>query len=273
MGSRTEPALAFVAATALVGLFMTASPAAAERPGSARPGVVSGSSRGKAAIEEAARRNRYLFLFFWKENDEHSLAMYGVFRAAMSNLGQWADSAGIQIADAAEKELVDKFDLGRAPMPLVLALAPNGAVTKGFPVTFNEQQLRQAFVSPCTAKCLRAIQQRKLVVLCVQNQATQLNRVALKGVQDFKADPRFGQATEVVFLNPADTAEAKFLQGFQVDPRTPTAVTLLLVPPGGTIGKFEGAVTKEALLAKLTASQSNPCAGGQCGPNGCGPKK
>jgi len=272
MSRRKEPTPAFIAAIAVLGLVVAAPPALAAWPGDGQLGVRT-PSKGRAALEAAAGRNRYLFIFFWKDNDQNALAMSRVFTSAMRNLSQWADSVAVQIADPAEKQIVDKFDVGRAPMPLVLALAPNGAVTKGFPVTFNEQQLRQAFVSPCTAKCLRAIQQRKLVVLCVQNQATQLNRVALKGVQDFKADPRFGQATEVVFLNPADTAEAKFLQGFQVDPRTATAVTLLLAPPGGTIGKFEGAVTKEALLAKLTASQSNPCAGGQCGPNGCGPKK
>ena len=50
---------------------------------------------------------------------------------------------------------MDKFGVSRAPMPLVLALAPNGAITKGFPIKFDEKQLREGFVSPCTAKCLK----------------------------------------------------------------------------------------------------------------------
>ena len=31
--------------------------------------------------------------------------------------------------------------------------------------------------------------------------------------------------------------------------------------------------TKQELVAKLVSAQSDPCAGGKCGPGGCGPKK
>ncbi len=226
-----------------------------------------------AAIERAARNNKYLFIFFWKENDEQARNMYAVFGSAMAKITDSADSIGIQITDPNEKPVLDKFGVSRAPMPLVVALAPNGAVTKGLPVTFTEQQLLQAFVSPCTARCLKAVQGRKLVLLCIQNQATQLNQAALSGIRDFKADTRFAQAAEVVFLNPGDRAEAELLERLQVDPRTPTAVTVLLAPPGTPVARFVGAVTKDQLVATVTSAQSGPCAGGRCGPGGCGPRK
>jgi len=230
-------------------------------------------SRGMAAIEAAASSGKYVFIFFWKENDESARSMYQVFQSATGKWTKSADSIGVQITDPNEKPVVDRFGLSRAPMPLVLALAPNGAVTKALPVKFTEQQLQQAFVSPCAARCLKAMQDRKLVLLCVQNQSTQSNQAAWKGVQDFKADPRFAQATEVVYLNPGDSAETTLLQGLQVDPRTPTAVTVLLAPPGGPIAKFTGAVTKDQIVAKVASAQSGPCASGKCGPGGCGPKK
>ena len=52
-------------------------------------------------------------------------------------------------------------------MPLVLAVAPNGAITGGFPLKLTEQDVAGAFVSPGTAGCLKAMQARKLVLLCV----------------------------------------------------------------------------------------------------------
>src|SRR5208283_2699955 len=58
--------------------------------------------------------------------------------------------------------------LSRAPMPLVLAVAPNGAVTGAIPLKLTEAQVGQAFVSPIAAQCLKAVQSRKLVLLCVQ---------------------------------------------------------------------------------------------------------
>ena len=93
-----------------------------------------------------------------------AVTMYGVFQSAMKKWTESTDSIGVQITDPNEKPVVDKFGVSRAPMPLVLALAPNGAITKGFPIKFDEKQLREGFVSPCTAKCLKALQDRKLVL-------------------------------------------------------------------------------------------------------------
>jgi len=246
-------------------------PAAAQEiaaQGSAPP-----ESRGLAAIDQAAQSGRYLFIFFWKDNDEQSQKMVAVFRSAMESFGEAADSVGIPITDAAEQPVVQRFDVSRAPMPLVLAIAPCGAVTKGFPVQFTAEDLRQAFVSPCTARCMKALQGRTLVVLCVANQRTPYAQAALQGARDFRADARFASATEVVTLDPDDPAETGFLRQLQVDPRSPQATTVLLAPPGQPVARLSGAVTKDQLVAKLVSAQSNPCAGGKCGPGGCGPRK
>lgn len=275
--SRREPAFAVVMTIALCGLLMaTARQAVAQtrQPYTVASRTVTPStSKGLAAIDSAARNGKYLFIFFWKDNDEQSRNMFGVFQPAMAKMAQWADSIGVQTTDPNEKPVVDKFDVSRAPMPLVLALAPNGAITRGLPVKFTEQQLREALVSPCTARCMKALQDRKLVLLCVQNQRTQFSQAALSGAQDFKADARFAKATEIVTVNPEDRTEAAFLKELEVDPRTPQAVTVLLAPPGQPIAKFAGAVTKDQIVAKVAAAQSGPCANGQCGPGGCGPKR
>lgn len=272
--SRTEPMSAIVLAVALCGFAATTANEAVAQSGqpyavAARTTPVS-TSKGLAAIDTAARNGKHLFIFFWKENDEQSRKMNGLFRAAMSKWTESADAAGIQITDPNEKPIVDKFGLSRAPMPMVLALAPNGAVTKAFPVKFDENKLREGFASPCTAKCLKCLQQQKLVILCVLNERTQFNQAAWRGVQEFKADPRFNKATEIVTLNPDDQAEVSLLNELKINQQTPQAVTVVLAPPGQPVASFVGAVTKDQIVAKI---QAGPCAGGQCGPGGCCPAK
>ena len=93
------------------------------------------------------------------------------------------------------------------------------------------------------------------------------------GAQEFKADERFGPASEIVLVSANDEGEAGFLKELKVDTRAPKPFTVLLAPPGSVIGQFDGRASKDQLLAKLAAAQSNPCAGGKCGPGGCGPKK
>jgi len=272
--SRREPALAVVTTIALCGLVMaTARQAVAqtrEPYAVASRTVTPITSKGLAAIDSAARNDKYLFIFFWKANDKQSQAMYGVFQSSMKKWAESTDSIGVNVTDANEKPVVDRFGVSRAPMPLVVALAPNGAITKGFPIKFDENQLREGFVSPCTAKCLKCLQDRKLVLLCIQNEKTQFTQVAMTAAQSFKADARYDRAAEIVALNPEDRAEAAFLQDLKVDPRTSQAVTVLLAPPGQPVASFVGAVTKDQIVAKV---QAGPCANGQCGPGGCGPKK
>jgi hypothetical protein len=149
-------------------------------------------------------------------------------------------------------------------MPLVLAVAPNGAITGGFPEEFEEAQLLGAFASRGEEKSLKALQERKVVLLCVQNGKTKLNAEAMKGVEDFKADPNYGPFTEVVSLDPTDPSESEFLKMLQVVPQTASAVTVCLVPPGRAVARLTGETSKEAILTALSS-------GGGCGPGGCGP--
>jgi len=234
--------------------------------------VAARTSQAVLAFDTAARSGKYLFVFFWKENDQQTQTMYGVFKSATAKMAQSANAISVNANDVREKPVVDRFGVSRAPMPLVLALAPNGAVTKGFPISFSEEQLlRDAFVSRGTAKCMKAIQDRKLVLLCVQNRRTQFSQAAMQGVLGFKSDARFGNATEIVTVDPSDAGEASFLQSLDVNPRTANAVTVLFAPPGRPVAKFVGPVKKDDIVTKVTASQSTCgpggcCPGGQCGP-------
>jgi hypothetical protein len=192
----------------------------------------------------------------------------------MSKVADRAELAAINVSDPAGKTIVAKYGIDRSPVPLVLALAPNGAITKGFPLTLDENQLSQAFVSPAMATCLKALQARKLVLLSVQSRSPNMRQVSLQpGVTEFASDARFAAATEIVSVDAADPAEAALLEEFQVDPQSSKPVTVLLAPPGSVLAKFEGPVTKEQIAAKLASAQSGCCPGGKCGPGGCGPKK
>jgi hypothetical protein len=222
--------------------------------------AVSGS-KGLVAMESAARANKYLFIFFYNDQDTSTATMNGVFQAAMRKLTDRADALAIHLADPAEKPILDRFGVRGAPMPLVLAIAPTGAATRAFPKQFDEEKFQQAFVSPCTAKCMRAIQDRRTILLCVQNGKTQFNQAAMQGVEAFKADPQYTRGTEIVVLNPSDQAEQPFLKALQVDPQTTAAITLLVTPPGAPVARFVGAVTKAEIETKLKEVAAN------CGPN------
>lgn len=226
---------------------------------------------GLAAIDQAAKDGKYLLVFFWKQENDQTAAMRKVFDEVGGKTTDRAQSVTVCVTDVAERGIVKRFGVDRAPMPLALAIAPNGAVMGGFPTRFSVDDLLGAFGSPSAEKCMKGMQDGKLVFLCIQNANTQQNAEALAGVEQFRADARYARAAELVMLDPSDKAESSFLRDLEIDLASGVATTVFLAPPGSVVAEFKGPTTKEALVSALqSAGSCGP--GGGCGPGGCGPR-
>jgi len=242
------------------------------RAAEARPNPwPTGSSPGLTALAKAAEQNRYAYVFFWKTEGEATQRKREVFDAALATLGDRADAISVCVAAPEEKPTVDAFKVSRAPMPLVLAIAPNGAVTKAWPLDFQAATAGEGIVSDGAASCMKALQGNKIVLVSVQNSMTSHAGEALEAAAGFLADPRFAQAAAGVVLDPADPAEATFLASLKVSPTTDKAITVLLAPPGNPVATFVGAVSTATIVAKVTDAKSGCCPDGKCGPGQCCP--
>jgi len=225
------------------------------------------TDNGMAAMKQAAEAKQYLFVFLYGKADDQTSTFKKSFETAAAKVADKAMSVTVDVNSPAEKEIVAKLRVQNAPTPLVLAIAPNGAITGSYQGESSEQALRDAIASPALQSTLKALQEGKLVFLCVQNKTTKLNDAAMQGVNNFKADMRFAKFTETVAVDPSDTAEKAFLEKLQIDPKADEALTVFLAPPGAVVAKLKGATNKDALIATLQAATA-----GGCGPSGCGPK-
>jgi hypothetical protein len=233
----------------------------------------SAPSKCEAIMAQAAAANKYVFILFWKDKGPQLDTAQTALKPAVINMANKAVFLSIWITNPEEKKIVNKYDVSRAPMPLVLAIAPSGAVTRAFAKTFDEKELHTAFVSPGKERCLKALQNRKLVFVCFLDKADpEVPFKAPKGVEDFKADEKFGPATEIVLVDAQDEREEALLKELRIGKDASKPKTVFLGPPGAVIGTF-GDVPKDDFIARLTAAMSNSCGGGGCGPGGCGPKK
>ncbi len=233
--------------------------------------AVEAGGAGMATLERAAKGGKYSFIFFFRLHDTRTKEMRKVFDETMVKLADRAESVAVRVDAAAEQAIVEKFAVGKAPMPFVFSVASNGAIVQSFRNTLTEQQLTDAFVSRSTERCLKALQDGKLVLMSVRSAETTYNDEAMKGVLAFKADGEYALNTEIITIDPSKEDEAKFLKNFKVDPKTTQAVTVFLAPPGKVLGTYTGATDKKTLVAALTASGKKPCCPGK--PGGCKPKK
>ena len=231
--------------------------------------VAVSSGKGAAAMSHAVEANAYLFAFFYEKDDDATRAARKTFDEAVKKITPAAQSVAVDRTAPEEKEFVAKFGIERTPMPFALAFAPNGAVTGGFKgEDVTEERLRDAVAGPGLQQCLKALQARRLVLVCLQNGRTQANDAAMKGVNEFKADPKYGGLTDIVKVDPSDAKEAKLLAQLQADPQAKEAFTALLAPPGVMVAKVSGPTTKDALMASLQKATSScaPGAGSGCCP-------
>ena len=208
------------------------------------------ASPAEQAIQAASANNQFAFVMFYRGNDAATQAMHGTLQSSLANR-QNAVLVPVQIGNAAEQALVKQFDATRMPMPATATVAPNGAVCSVFPRRVTEQQLAAAIVSPGQTQILKALQDRKLVLLCAQPTAGAPVPV---GVQQFQADKLYSNRTEVVTVLANDPAEAEFLTKIGVKPGQPTPVVAFMAPPGVMVGTFNANVSFDVLAEKLAAA-------------------
>lgn len=193
------------------------------------------------ALQQAMSEKKFLFLFVYGKDDEHR-AQRKDFEAVMAKIdARWV---AVNRDAPSEQAFAQKYRLLGTPTPLIIAIAPNGALTGGFK-EISEARCRKSMVSPGFQTCLKALQDQKLVLLCLQNQRTKHNEEAMRGVNEFKADAGYGALTEIVRVDPADPSEKSFLDRIRVSETIQEATTILLSPPGSVLASFTGATSKK----------------------------
>jgi len=254
-----------LAAVALGGLVLALQ--SGQSPARAAENAEVAASPGAAAIARAAEAGKHLFILFHEGDGEETKTARKALEAATAKLAAKAEWAAVDRAAPAERPLVEKFGIQRAPVPLIVALAPNGIVIAGFLAgEMTEEKLQGSIAGVGLQGTLKALQGRKIVLLCVQSAETKNNEPATRAAQDLKADARYGPLTEIVNLDPSDPAEASFLAKLGVDPKSDEATTVVLAPPGSVVAKFQGATSSRSLLASLQKAAAS-CASA-CGPGG-----
>lgn len=196
----------------------------------------------------AAGEGKTTYLVFYRSWDATAQAVGQAVKTHADKHAGRATWAAVGISDPSQKSLVEKFQVGRAPMPLVLGVHPNGAITGVFQKPMTEAEFVQTLVSPAKAECMKGLQANQLVLLCVQSSAKES---VPQGVKDFQADPHFGKRTQVLTVQLKDPNEAGFFAHLQIDPRTSTPVTVFMAPPGVLVGKFASTASKAELSEAL----------------------
>lgn len=206
----------------------------------------------QVALTTASEQKKFTYILFHRDN---SAAVDRQLNALKTGLASKADKATyitVNITSPEEKATVTKFNVSRYPMPLVLAVAPNGAITGVSASTVNSKFIEDALATPHMTECMKSMQSNKLVLLCVHGSE---KGKTPEGVQKFIADPHYSKRVAVVSMQAADPQETRFLKDLQIAASASGETTVVfMAPPGVLVGKFPGNVTETELGQKLHAA-------------------
>jgi hypothetical protein len=206
------------------------------------------ASKAQTALSQAAEQGKYTFILFYKANDAATTAMNTTLQHSLAKYKTTATFTFVYVGDPNEQELVKKYDVARAPMPMTLAIAPNGALTGMFPQTMEATHVDSSFVTPTMMQVMKALQENKLVFVTVHGNVAATEPVALR---EFANDPHFNTRMVTLSTTAADPAEAKFMAEMEVDPRSAATQLSLLAPPGVLVGKYAANTPMKTIAAAL----------------------
>lgn len=205
-------------------------------------------SRPQPTVNSEAVERQYTFVVFYKQNDATTQTMAAALKAEIAKHQEVTAVKYVQVDDPSQKALVTKYDVSRAPLPLLVAVAPNGAMTGMFPKKLPVEGIDGVFVTPTMMVTMKALQEGKLVLVTVGGSIPAPTPVA---VTAFQADPHYSERLMTVSMDAADPQEAKFIAQMKIPETVLETQTVLLAPPGVLVGKFSATASKEVVAAAL----------------------
>ena len=110
----------------------------------ATPAKAASPSEAEQQIAQAAAEQKYAFIMFYKQKDATTDAVAATLAKGIAERKDQAVVIYVNVANPAEKALVEKHKTARAPMPLTMAVAPNGAITGVFAQKLEAKQIPEA---------------------------------------------------------------------------------------------------------------------------------
>ncbi|HNQ82143.1 MAG TPA: hypothetical protein PKM34_00790 [Bacteroidales bacterium] len=172
-------------------------------------------------------------------------------------------------SDAANTELVTKYRLAGAPLPLILVIASNGVVTAGYALAqATPELLVKAVPSAKKSEVLKALSDGKSVFIVVTGKSMAEKTTIMNTCQ--QACVEMENNAKMIEISLDDPKEKQFLTELKVNMAAAEPTTYVINSKGQMTGTFTDDVNSTTLVAsakKVAASGCCPSGSGKsCGP-------
>ena len=173
--------------------------------------------------------------------------------------------------DQANADLVAKYRLTAAPVPLILVIAHNGAIAGGLPASsLTAEQLVKMVPTAKKAEVLKAVQDGQSVLITAASKKMP-KETSMSSACAAACGQMQGKCTSIK-ININDEDELPFLNELKINPQSTDPVTVVINAQGQVTGSFAGGVEVGNLVQAATKKAGGCCPGGSSS-SSCGPTK
>jgi hypothetical protein len=222
----------------------------------------------KSDLEAANKNDNSVFLVVSDPNVTGTDKALEIANSAKASVNK---SVVLQMnrSDAANAELVTKYRLSGAPLPLILVIASNGIVIIGYTLEqATPELLVKAVPSPKKSEVLKTLSDGKSVFIVVTGKSMAEKNTIMNTCQ--QACIEMENNAKMIEISLDDPKENQFLTELKVNMTATEPTTYVINPKGQITGTYTDDVNTNTLVAsakKVAASGCCPSGSGKsCGP-------
>ena len=208
------------------------------------------------ALKASASHGKYTYVMFSRQDDSATRKMSSTIERQVLRNSEETSWVQVNVTDRSAAEIVRKYDASRLPMPTVMGVAPNGAVTGVYQLKVTPQQLDSAILTPGYSRMVKKLQEQKIAVVCLQPAR---GGFVPAGVTQLEADSHLKNHVVRVSASANDASETRFFERMRVPKDIREPAVLLFAPPGVFLGRFDADVSAQQLADAIHKSGKCAC--------------
>ncbi len=233
-------------------------------------GMTRVSAQTSTEIDKASKAGKTVFLVAYAGGSADANKAFAVAEETKKSCTGSSVVVKMNTMDAANKDLVTKYRLAGAPLPLIIVLDNNGTIAGGLALKdATPAKLVDMVPSPKTSEILKAIAEGKSVYVVaykanMPNQKSIMNNCAM-------ACGKMDNKSVTVKVDLTDKNETKLLQNLKCDMNAKEPVTYVINKSGQVVSTHNGITDVNTLVSSAKKAPAGGCCPGGS-KTGCGTK-